>query len=111
MNSKFNSLPLDVVKNILEYDGRIKYRNGVFINRFNKDDERYKILLQIPLKKFYNPVHIISDCIFVSVDFTNPSYTLNLFYWLKGYCFLIFTVKKLYNNEYYKYDYENYIYD
>ena len=43
-----NLLPLELVHRILEYDGRIKYRNGKYMNQIARDDERYKILLSLP---------------------------------------------------------------
>jgi hypothetical protein len=42
---------------ILEYDGSIHYRNGVYINRISKEDERYDILKNIPSKKYYPIPH------------------------------------------------------
>ena len=41
-------LPLEIVHRILEYDGRIKYRNGKYMNQIAQDDVRYKMLKQIP---------------------------------------------------------------
>ena len=43
-----NLLPSEIVHRILEYDGRIKYRNGKYMNRICKDDERYKMIKTIP---------------------------------------------------------------
>jgi len=43
-----NRLPLEIVHRILEYDGRIKYRNGKYMNQIAQDDDRYKILLTMP---------------------------------------------------------------
>ena len=43
-----NQLPLELVHRILEYDGRIKYRNGKYMNQIAQDDVRYKMLKQMP---------------------------------------------------------------
>lgn len=45
---KFKYLPQDLVPHIIEYTGKIVYRNGKYINRLQKDDIRYKILLKMP---------------------------------------------------------------
>jgi hypothetical protein len=43
-----NRFPLELVHRILEYDGRIKYRHGKYMNQIPKDDDRYKMLKQMP---------------------------------------------------------------
>ena len=43
-----NRFPLEIVHRILEYDGRIKYRHGKYMNQIAQDDVRYKMLKQIP---------------------------------------------------------------
>ena len=43
-----NLLPIELVRRILEYDGRIKYRNGKYVNQIAQDDDRYKMLQGIP---------------------------------------------------------------
>ena len=43
-----NLLPLEIVHRILEYDGRIKYRNGKYMNQIAQDDDRYQMLQGIP---------------------------------------------------------------
>jgi hypothetical protein len=46
--SIMNRFPLEIVHRILEYDGRIKYRHGKYVNQIAPDDDRYKMLKQIP---------------------------------------------------------------
>ena len=43
-----NRFPFEIVHRILEYDGRIKYRHGKYMNRIAQDDDRYKMLQGIP---------------------------------------------------------------
>ena len=43
-----NLLPIEIVHRILEYDGRIKYRYGKYMNQITPDDYRYNILLTVP---------------------------------------------------------------
>ena len=44
----FAFLPEDVIIYILSYNGKIKYRSGKYMNQICKNDERYKLLLEIP---------------------------------------------------------------
>ena len=43
-----NLLLLEIVHRILEYDGRIKYRHGKYMNQIAQDDDRYKMLQTMP---------------------------------------------------------------
>ena len=44
-------IPKDILHIILEYDGRIKYSNGKYVNVIHKNDERYKIIKPVLDKK------------------------------------------------------------
>jgi len=44
-------LPKELLHIILEFDGRIKYRNGQYVNIIHKYDERYDMINQLISKK------------------------------------------------------------
>lgn len=44
-------LPKDLLHIILEFDGRIKYRNGKYVNIIHKHDERYEMIRSLINKK------------------------------------------------------------
>jgi len=43
-------IPKELLHIILDYDGRIKYKNGKYINIIHKNDERYNII-KLPINK------------------------------------------------------------
>ena len=45
---------MDIVQHILQYDGRMKFRNGVFMNQISKMDVRYELILAIPKKRVFS---------------------------------------------------------
>lgn len=47
----FQHLPNDVINIILDYNGRIKYRKGIYTDIIHKHDDRYNIIKPIILKK------------------------------------------------------------
>lgn len=51
MKMTMNTFPMDIVRHILQYDGRMKFRNGIFMNQISKTDVRYEIIHSIPRKK------------------------------------------------------------
>ena len=48
---QFQYIPEDLLHIILEYDGRIKYKNGRYVNIIHKNDERYNIITPLISKK------------------------------------------------------------
>jgi len=44
-------IPNELLDIILEYDGRIKYKKGKYVNIIHKNDERYNIIEQLISKK------------------------------------------------------------
>jgi len=47
----FTCLPIDLVHLILDFDGRIMYRKGQYVDRIHKYDPRYDIVKPIISKK------------------------------------------------------------
>lgn len=46
-----NYIPKELLNIILEYDGRIKYRKGYYVNIIHKLDYRYNIIESVIIKK------------------------------------------------------------
>jgi hypothetical protein len=68
MDLIFKNTPNDIVIQILEYSGIIKYRHGTFINQFQKNDMRYKMLEKYTqfkpvflYERSTEPIHYIRD--------------------------------------------------
>jgi hypothetical protein len=45
---KFKTLPDELIHYIVNYTDVVVYRHGKYMNRLHKEDERYKILMEIP---------------------------------------------------------------
>ena len=65
MSNFLQQLPEELENQVLEYTGKMKLRNGKYINQIPKDDPRYDILRTIPHKKgkvcmMYNQMCYIS---------------------------------------------------
>jgi len=48
---KVSYIPEELLHIILSYDGKIKYKNGKYVNIIHKNDERYYIITSIISKK------------------------------------------------------------
>jgi len=48
---KFSYIPEELLHIILSYDGRIKYKNGKYVNIIHTNDERYNVITPIISKK------------------------------------------------------------
>ena len=49
----FSKIPIDILQLILQFDGSLKKRNGVYMNQIPIQDERYKLFRSIPRKEFF----------------------------------------------------------
>jgi len=57
MNEVWKNTPIDIIDKIVRYTGKMRWRNGVFMNQIRKDDARYVILQTIPEKIYtYDPI-------------------------------------------------------
>jgi len=46
LNKVFDRLPEDIVKNVIEYTGKLTYRNGAFVRIIPEPDANYPLLLE-----------------------------------------------------------------
>ena len=61
MNQLWKEIPTDILHLILKYDGRIRERNGIYMNQIPIQDERYEIIKSIPEKTYYK-MNYIDHC-------------------------------------------------
>jgi len=49
--------PIDIVDKIVRYTGKMRLRNGIFMNQIDQDDIRYVVVRKIPEKIYtYDPI-------------------------------------------------------
>ena len=80
MNLK--TFPKVLVNKILEYDGRIKYRNGIYINQINLKDEKYNLIIKLIHNKINTMQQLIirsSGTFFINIKLCHNNY--NYMYW------------------------------
>ena len=75
LSESLEKVPLEVLHNILSYDGSIKYRNGKWIDQLSKKDRRYDLLRSIP-----RPVPYINNDLYFCfiIYFSNKKYKLSI---------------------------------
>ena len=56
----FEYLPTELIDIILEFEGSIKQRNGVYMNQISRSDERYKFLDKLHINSLNN-LEIMKD--------------------------------------------------
>jgi len=68
-----NHLPVEMVHKICEYDGRIKYRKGKYIDVLHKRDKRYAMVEKIIEKKcqMAADIEVDGDAFYFCVSFDN----------------------------------------
>jgi hypothetical protein len=64
-------IPKELLNIILEYDGRIKYKKGKYINIIHKNDERYNIIKPVINKKIkiINKIDLRGSDFYFEFDF------------------------------------------
>ena len=79
MEKHVDRLPIELVNKIINYTDIVTFRNGKYINRIPKSDERYKQLEKIPKPMRIGPHKIIFNLINYSCD-KPVGYLIEYFY-------------------------------
>jgi hypothetical protein len=79
MTAKFSQLPLEIVHHILNYDGRITYRNGKFMNKIPNPDENYPLVLE--RMRFQQHRRFCDGYSFVTMKIRGLTTEKTLIYW------------------------------
>ena len=69
-------LPKEIVNIIIQYDGRIKYRKGKYVNQLNIENKKYDLLN----KFFINKTHIFNKILFVNGDALYMDFPVGKYY-------------------------------
>jgi hypothetical protein len=96
----------DIIIKILEYDGRIKYRNGQFINQL--DINKYKKLIKLINNKYFYQEKIktfLRNKFYIKIVLSrnNKKFGIIIDYYYYGYVFMISFYKDIRNTFWYKF--------
>ena len=95
------NLPLELVDKILQYDGRIKYRKGEFVDVIHpRDLNFYRFILNPVLKKKIN-MHIDIENITKSSNGIVDTTTIDMGHFERGHNMRFIDNKYLYTNKFY----------
>jgi hypothetical protein len=92
-------LPKEIINIIIEYDGRIKYRKGKYINIIDKKDSRYNIIEQVisNKNKLIKKIAFKYSCFYFQFDFIINN-TAGLFFDIKKCEFCYYDKRNLWEN-------------
>jgi hypothetical protein len=97
----------DIIIKILEYDGRIKYRNGEFINQIIIDDTYKKLIKLINIKYFYQQKikSFLGNHFYIQIVLLKKpiKFGIILDYYYYGRVFMISFYKDISNTFWYKF--------
>ena len=88
---KFSYIPKELLHIILEYDGRIKYKNGKYVNLIHKNDERYAIITPVMSKKIE---------IMKTIESSGPDFYFAFFFSISKNIGLVYDYNFSYSNQF-----------
>ena len=105
----FKHLPSDIINNILEFNGTIKYRTGIYINQINVHDTKYDKIKEIIYKKehIYDTIknyYGLKNPYYIEIyihNYNDIKYGIILDYYYFGNNFVISTYKDIRKTEKY----------
>ena len=77
-------IPNDIVKLLLQFDGRIKYRNGHYIDTIDRNDDRYAMLDEVikkKLKVYQRSNWLTPDVYIINIEFDQMPHIMISYYY------------------------------
>ena len=95
------NLPVELVDKILQYDGRIKYRKGEFVNVIHPRDLNFYRFILNPVLKKKNNMHIDIEQLTKSPNGIVETTTIERGHFERGYNMRFIDNKWVYTNKFY----------